>query len=180
MQVWSLGWEDPLEKKMATTPVLLPGKSHGKRSLGLQRVRHNLENNNKGLQNETKQIVGVRTVGLRLQLMVRVVWKVLVAQLCPTSCNPMDCSLSGSSIYGISQARILEWVAISISRGSSWTGDRILHCRQILYLLSHQGNPCDQDNITGKTWSWWESKASMLRGQTAFQAEAAVDAKALG
>ena len=34
---------------------------------------YNLENNNKGLQNETKQIVGVRTVGLRLQLMVRVV-----------------------------------------------------------------------------------------------------------
>ena len=31
--VWSLGWEDPLEKEMATTPVLLPGKSHGQRSL---------------------------------------------------------------------------------------------------------------------------------------------------
>ena len=35
------------------------------------------------------------------------------------SCDPMDCSLSGSSIYGILQARILEWVAISFSRGSS-------------------------------------------------------------
>ena len=42
-----------------------------------------------------------------------------VAQLCPTLCNPMDCSLRGSSIHGILQARILEWVAISFSRGSS-------------------------------------------------------------
>ena len=40
-----------------------------------------------------------------------------VAQLCPTLCNPMDCSPPGSS--GIFQARILEWVAISYSRGSS-------------------------------------------------------------
>ena len=35
-----------------------------------------------------------------------------VAQLCPTLCNPVDCSLPGSSIHGILQARILEWVAI--------------------------------------------------------------------
>ena len=33
MQVWSLSWEDPLEKEMATPPVFLPGKSHGQRSL---------------------------------------------------------------------------------------------------------------------------------------------------
>ena len=39
--------------------------------------------------------------------------EVLVAQLCPTLCNPMDCSLPGSSVHGILQARILEWVAIS-------------------------------------------------------------------
>ena len=44
---------------------------------------------------------------------------VLVAQLCPTLCDPMDCSLPGSSTYGILQARILEWVAIPFSRGSS-------------------------------------------------------------
>ena len=44
---------------------------------------------------------------------------VLVAQLCPTLCNPMDCSLPGSSVHGIPQARIPEWVAISYSRGSS-------------------------------------------------------------
>ena len=47
----------------------------------------------------------------------------LVAQLCPTL-RPHDCSLPGSSVHGILQARILEWVAISFSRGSSWARDR--------------------------------------------------------
>ena len=49
--------------------------------------------------------------------------KVLVAQLCATLCNPMDCSLPSSSVHGILQARILEWVAILFSRGSSWPRD---------------------------------------------------------
>ena len=49
---------------------------------------------------------------------------VWVAQSCPTLCNPMDCSLPGSSVHGIFQASILEWVAISFSRGSSWPRDR--------------------------------------------------------
>ena len=44
--------------------------------------------------------------------------KVLVAQLCPTLCNSMDCSPPGSSIHGIFPVRILEWVAIPFSRGS--------------------------------------------------------------
>ena len=47
-----------------------------------------------------------------------------VAQSCPTLCNPMDCSLPGSSVHGIFQARILEWVAISFSRRSSRPRDR--------------------------------------------------------
>ena len=47
-----------------------------------------------------------------------------VAQLCLTLCDPMDCSLPGSSLHGILQARILEWVAISFSRGSSQLRDR--------------------------------------------------------
>ena len=46
-----------------------------------------------------------------------------VTQLCMTLCDPMDCSLPGSSIHGIFQARILEWVAISFSRRSSWPRD---------------------------------------------------------
>ena len=44
---------------------------------------------------------------------------VLSLQLCPTLCDPMNCSPPDSSVYGISQARILEWFAISFSRGSS-------------------------------------------------------------
>ena len=40
-------------------------------------------------------------------------------QLCLTLCNPMDLSLPGSSVHGISQARILEWVAMPSSRGSA-------------------------------------------------------------
>ena len=44
---------------------------------------------------------------------------VLAAQLCPALCDPMDCSLPASSVHGILQARILEWVAMPSSRGSS-------------------------------------------------------------
>ena len=42
-----------------------------------------------------------------------------VAQSCLTLCDPMDCSLPGSTVCGLFQARILEWVAISFSRRSS-------------------------------------------------------------
>jgi len=47
----------------------------------------------------------------------------LVTQSCLTLCDPMNCSLPGPSVHGILQARILEWVAISFSRGSSWFRD---------------------------------------------------------
>ena len=47
-----------------------------------------------------------------------------VAQSCPTLCNPVNCSLKGSSVHGILQARILRWVAISFSRGSLWPRDQ--------------------------------------------------------
>ena len=40
-----------------------------------------------------------------------------VTQSCPTLCDPMDCSLPGSTLHGILQARVLEWVAISFSMG---------------------------------------------------------------
>ena len=60
----------------------------------------------------------------------------MYTQLCLTLCDPMDCSLPGSSVHGIIPARILEWVAISSSRGSSQPRDRThISCisRQILY-----------------------------------------------
>ena len=59
-----------------------------------------------------------------------------------TLCNPMNCSPPNSLVHGILQARILEWIAISFSRGSSWPRGEpgLLHCRQILYHLSQQGS----------------------------------------
>ena len=63
-----------------------------------------------------------------------------VAQSCPTLCNPMDCSLPGSSVHGILQARILEWVAISFSRGSSRPRD-LPYCRQRLLPSEPPGKP---------------------------------------
>ena len=64
--------------------------------------------------------------------------KTLVTQLCPTLCDPMDCSL-----HGILQPRILEWVTVSFSRGIFSTQGLnwgLLRCRQILCCLSLQGN----------------------------------------
>ena len=64
------------------------------------------------------------------------------------SLRPHERSPPGSSVHGISQARVLEWVAISFSRGSSWPRDRTcascISCtgRWILYHLSHLGSPC--------------------------------------
>ena len=66
-----------------------------------------------------------------------------LAQSCPTLCDRMDCSLPGSSIHGISQARTLEWIAISFSRGSS--PPRAWSCFSCIagdsLLLSHWGIP---------------------------------------
>ena len=50
--------------------------------------------------------------------------KVLVPQLCPTLCDLKDCNLAGSSVHVIFQGRVLEWVAISFSRGSFQPRDR--------------------------------------------------------
>ena len=51
--------------------------------------------------------------------------RVLVPQSCPTLCDSMDCNLPGSSVRGILQGGICQWVAISFFRGSSWTRDWI-------------------------------------------------------
>ena len=70
-----------------------------------------------------------------------------VAQSHLTLCDPKDCSPPGSTVPGISQARILEWVAITYSRRTSWTRDRTpvscISCigRQILYHWCHLGSP---------------------------------------
>ena len=72
-----------------------------------------------------------------------VVWQGMCAHLCLTLCNPTDCSPPGSSVHGISQARILEQVAISYSSGSFWPRDQTcvfcVSCigRWILYHWCH-------------------------------------------
>ena len=77
-------------------------------------------------------------------------------QLCLTLCNPMDCSPPGSSLHGILQARILEWIACPFfSRGSSHPRDQIhisyISCidRQVLYHQCHLGRP-----ICGTVWRY--------------------------
>ena len=77
-------------------------------------------------------------------------------------CDPMDCSLPGSSVYGILQARILEWVTISSSRGLSWPRDQIrvswVFCvgRWIFYYWATQEAPTNfltRDNLdTDPRW----------------------------
>ena len=69
---------------------------------------------------------------------------VLVAPAAPPLCDPLDCSPPGSSVHGILQARILEWVATPSSRASFWpqgSNQGLAHCRWILYQLSYQGRP---------------------------------------
>ena len=69
--------------------------------------------------------------------------KLLVAQLCLTLCDPMDYSPSVSSVYGLFQTRILEWVAIPISRDLPDTGIKprspVLQADSL--CLNHQGSP---------------------------------------
>jgi len=62
----------------------------------------------------------------------------------------VNCSPPGSSVHEISQAKILEWVAISFSRGSSRPGDQAcIFCisRRVLYRLSYQGSPWDDEAV---------------------------------
>ena len=110
----------------------MPGKSHGPRNL----VGYNPWGCRVGHDWATSVCVCcLKYCTLKMQLK-RVS---MCAQSCPTLCDPLDCSLPDLSVCGIIQARILEWVAISSSRGSSWprdwTHDSCISCidRQILY-----------------------------------------------
>ena len=60
---------------------------------------------------------------LLLSKVLKVKVKALVAQLCPTLCDPMDCNLPGSSLHGVPQAGTLEGIDISFSMGSSQPRD---------------------------------------------------------
>ena len=89
--------------------------------------------------------------------------KVLVTQSCLIPCNLMDCSPPGSSVHGTSQARILEWVATSSCRGSSWPRDRnhvsCLSCIGRRHWATWEAHTEDKDNtnilelIDTKIWT---------------------------
>ena len=77
---------------------------------------------------------------------------VLVAKSCLTLCDPMDCGPPGSSVHGILQARILEWVAISFSRGSSQLRDQI----------PAQGSNPQVSCITGRLFTIWATRETFI------------------
>ena len=77
-----------------------------------------------------------------------------VAQLCLTLCDPMDYNSPGSFVHGIFQARIMEWAAISFSRGSSLPNSGLPHCGQILYCLSHTERFYSMRLLTGRGEEW--------------------------
>ena len=78
----------------------------------------------------------------------------LVAQLCQTLCDPVDCSLSDSPVQGVSQARILDWVAISFSRGSSQPWDQTrASCIGRFFTTELLGKPVTCISKTSDFWS---------------------------
>ena len=70
-----------------------------------------------------------------------------VAQSCPTLCDPVDCSLPGSSVHGIFQARVLEWVAIAFSE------------RWLVTQYSYLENPMDGG-------AWWAAVHGVAKSRT--------------
>ena len=84
-------------------------------------------------------------------------YKVLVAQLGPILCDSMDCNPPHSSVHAIFLARILEWIAILFLQGiflSQESNPSFLHCRQILYHLSHQGSPTTRHSTSNHEHTW--------------------------
>ena len=86
-------------------------------------------------------------------------WEMLCAQSWPTLCDPVDCSLPGSSVHGIFQARILDWVAIPFSRGSSWLRDwtQVSWIAGRFLAAESSGKPCSIINHP-KYLKDWKSK----------------------
>ena len=73
-----------------------------------------------GNKNFSNSIIIIRVIGiLSLSLLLEPRCACSIAQSCPPLCDPLDCTLPGSSVHGILQARVLERVAVPSSRGSS-------------------------------------------------------------
>ena len=122
MQCRRLGFDPwvrkiPWRRAWQPTPVLLPGKSHGHRSLaGYSPWGH--KESDATYQLSTWQIVHYQNLPLQWESIHRL-YKNNWVWLCLTLCDPRDHSLPRSSVHGILQVRLLEWVAMPFSRGSS-------------------------------------------------------------
>ena len=124
-------------------PGTMQGLCHGDMKMDLQAKERGLEQipSSQPFEGISSTNLDIRLSPFRTTLTLsHLAWVlcmvVVVVQSCLTLCNPMDYSLPGFSVHGIFQARILEWVAISFSRGFFPTQGLnlgILHCRQILY-----------------------------------------------
>ena len=81
-----------------------------------------------------------------------------VTQSCPTLCDPMDCSLPGSSVHGIFQAIALEWIAISFSRGSSqprdWTRVSRILDRRFTFWATREVLGVYKPRILVNSWNY--------------------------
>ena len=119
MQVRSLGLEDPLEEGMATHSSILDWRIHGQRSLaGYSPWGHKESDTTEQLTHTHTKFHSTDVTYLLYPFLDSDVQR-MCAQSCQTLCDPVDCSLPGSSVHGIFQARILEWVAMPSSRRSS-------------------------------------------------------------
>ena len=120
----------PWRRKWQPTPVFLPGKSHRQRSL-----------------------VGYSPWGRKSESVSE------VTQSCSTVCNPMECSLPSSSVHGIFQARILEWVAISFSKRSSRPRDWIqVSCIAGFTVAKSQRKLTDWTTNNSKMKTGWNAQ----------------------
>ena len=128
----------PWRRKWQPIPVFLPGKSHRQKNLavswGRKRVRHNLAT-------KQQQHTHVNTTCITL---------CLVAQVCPTLCDTMDCSPPGSSVHGDSPGRNTGVGCHVLLQGifpTQGSNSDLPHCRRILFQLSHKGSPCDNNHL---------------------------------
>ena len=168
MQVRSLDWEDPLEEEMATHSGILTWRIPWMKEPGELQSMGSQES---GMTAVTKQSF-VLSEGERQTEEGLLPWVSLASRYgrrkkvkslsCVQLCDPVDCSPPGSSVHGILQARILEWVAISFSRGSFQPRDRsqVSHTAGRLFTI-WSGNPLGgaykrRDGIvTGEGGVWW-------------------------
>ena len=79
-----------------------------------------------GTQRSLVTSVGRKSKRVGICVYIQLIHFAVVAQLCPSLCNPMDCGPPGSSVCGILQSRILEWVAVPSPKGSSQPRDQTL------------------------------------------------------